>query len=73
MDDHDRVETAKDEIAGWFDWNRHRMATAMELASELELAQTDVAQALSELAAVGELSRAGNGFHLAPGRTARHG
>ncbi len=73
MDDRDRIETARDEIADWFDWNRHRMATPMELANELELAPADVSQALSELAALGELAQHGDSYHVAPGRTARGG
>lgn len=64
---YERIGTAKGDIAEWFDWNRHRVATPSELAGELELALADVEAALSDLATAGEVVRDGTGYSCAVG------
>jgi DNA-binding IclR family transcriptional regulator len=69
MEDQDRIESAKEDITEWFDWNRHRMTTVAELAQELELPQADVEQALSVLVADGHVEQNGKGYHRAVKQT----
>ena len=71
MEDWARISKAREDIGEWFDWNRHRVATAPDLAAELELPEADVQGAFSELVLAGMIEQhALGGYHRAVRQTA---
>jgi hypothetical protein len=70
MKDWARISFACEDIAEWFDWNRHRVVTSPELAAELDLSEADVQTVFSELVLAGKIEQHALGYHRAVRRTA---
>lgn len=71
MEDWARISKAMEDIGEWFDWNRHRVVTALTLAAELELPEADVQAAFAELVLAGMIEQHTlGGYHRALRRTA---
>jgi len=70
MEDFERISMAREDMVEWFDWHRHRVVTASELASELELMEADVELVLSEMVLFGKVEQHALGYHRVGGGTA---
>ena len=70
MEDWARISMARGDIAEWFDWNRHRVVTPLELATELDMLAADIEVVLSQLLLSGEIDQHALGYHSAVRRTA---
>jgi hypothetical protein len=65
-----RISKAREDVAEWFDWNRHRVVTPLELGTELEMLAADMEVVLSQLLLSGEIDQHRLGYHRAVRRTA---
>jgi len=70
MEDRAWISMAREDVAEWFDWNRHRVVTPLELATELEMLAEDMEVVLSQLLLSGEIDQHPLGYHRAGRRTA---
>ena len=70
MEDWARISMAREDVAEWFDWNRHRVVTPLDLATELEMLAEDMEVVFSQLLLSGEIDQHASGYHRAVGRTA---
>ena len=70
MEECARISMAREDVAEWFDWNRHRVVTPLDLATELEMLAADMEVVLSQLLLSGEIDQHSLGYHRAGRRTA---
>jgi hypothetical protein len=65
MNDWEQISMAREDVVEWFDWNRHRIVTPLELAGELEMLAVDMEVVLSQLLLSGEIEQHASGYHRA--------